>query len=50
MDNEDLNSWYLIQCKPNKNKLAINNLNRQGFETFYLMKETWIFLDGRLKI
>ncbi len=35
MDNEDLNSWYLIQCKPNKNKLAINNLNRQGFETFY---------------
>ena len=29
-----VNSWYILQFKPNSHQLAIKNLNQQGFETF----------------
>ena len=29
-----LTSWYIIQFKPNSHKIAVRNLQRQGFETF----------------
>lgn len=31
--------WYLIQFKPNSHRLAVQNLQRQGFETFLPMQE-----------
>lgn len=34
-----LNSWFLIQTKPNAHRLAERNLKRQGFETFLPLKE-----------
>ena len=27
--------WYLLQYKPNKQNIALENLQRQGFKTFY---------------
>ena len=27
-------SWYIVQFKPNCHKIAVRNLERQGFETF----------------
>ena len=32
-------SWYIVQFKPNSHKIAIGNLQRQGFETFLPMHE-----------
>lgn len=34
-----MNHWYLIQFKPNSNRLAERNLHRQGFETFLPMQK-----------
>ena len=34
-----MNHWYLIQFKPNSNRLAERNLYRQGFETFLPMQK-----------
>ena len=31
--------WYIVQFKPNSHKIAIRNLQRQGFETFLPMHE-----------
>ncbi len=31
--------WYLLQHKPNKQNIALENLKRQGFETFYPLLE-----------
>jgi transcriptional antiterminator RfaH len=32
-------SWYVVQLKPNSHKIALRNLQRQGFETFLPMHE-----------
>ena len=32
-------SWYIIGFKPNSHKIALRNLERQGFETFLPMHE-----------
>ena len=32
-------SWYIVQFKPNSHKIAVRNLERQGFETFLPMHE-----------
>ena len=32
-------SWYIVQFKPNSHKVAVHNLQRQGFETFLPMHE-----------
>ena len=32
-------SWYIVQFKPNSLKIAVRNLQRQGFETFLPMHE-----------
>ena len=32
-------SWYIVQFKPHSHKVAVRNLQRQGFETFLLMYE-----------
>ena len=32
-------SWYVVQFKPNSHKIAVRNLERQGFETFLPMHE-----------
>ena len=32
-------SWYIVQFKPNSHKIAVRNLQRQGFETFLPMYE-----------
>ena len=31
--------WYLAQIKPNSHRIAVRNLNRQGFKTFLPMYE-----------
>ena len=31
--------WYLVQYKPNSHRLAVRNLQRQGFETFLPLQE-----------
>ena len=31
--------WYTVQFKPNSHKIAVRNLQRQGFETFLPMHE-----------
>ena len=31
--------WYIVQFKPNSHKIAVRNLERQGFETFVPMHE-----------
>jgi len=35
----DTNSWYVVQFKPNSHKIAVRNLQRQGFDTFLPMHE-----------
>ena len=32
-------SWYIVQFKPNSHKIAVRNLERQGFDTFLPMHE-----------
>ena len=32
-------SWYIVQFKPNSHKIAVRNLQRQGFEIFLPMHE-----------
>ena len=32
-------SWYIVQVKPNSHKIAVRNLQRQGFDTFLPMHE-----------
>ena len=32
-------AWYIVQFKPNSHKIAVRNLERQGFETFLPMHE-----------
>ena len=39
MTSSDTNSWYIVQFKPNSHKIAVRNLQRQGFETFLPMHE-----------
>ena len=39
MCNERENLWYLVQFKPNCQRLAELNLNRQGFKTFTPLQE-----------
>ena len=42
MTPSDTNSWYIVQFKPNSHKIAVRNLQRQGFETFLPTHEvTW---------
>ena len=31
--------WYLVQCKPNAAKIAVHNLENQGFGTFLPLQE-----------
>jgi transcriptional antiterminator RfaH len=39
MTSSDTLSWYIVQLKPNSHKIAVRNLQRQGFETFLPMHE-----------
>ena len=39
MTSSDTLSWYIVQFKPNSHKIALRNLQRQGFETFLPMHE-----------
>ena len=39
MTSSDTPSWYIVQFKPNSHKIAVRNLQRQGFETFLPMHE-----------
>ena len=39
MTPSDTNSWYIVQFKPNSHKIAVRNLQRQGFDTFLPMHE-----------
>ena len=39
MTASDTLSWYIVQFKPNSHKIAVRNLQRQGFETFLPMHE-----------
>ena len=32
-------SWYIVQFKPNRHKIAVRNLKQQGFDTFLPMHE-----------
>ena len=41
--------WYLLQHKPNKQNIAIENLKRQGFETFYPLLENTKRTNSRFK-
>ena len=41
--------WYLLQHKPNKQNIAIENLKRQGFETFYPLLENTKRTDSKFK-
>ena len=34
-----MQQWHLIQFKPNSHRLAVRNLQRQGFKTFLPMQE-----------
>ena len=34
-----IKSWFILQYKPNAHRLALRNLQRQGFETFLPMQE-----------
>ena len=34
-----IKSWFLLQYKPNSHQLALRNLHRQGFETFFPMQD-----------
>ena len=39
MTSANTTSWYIVQFKPNSHKIAVLNLQRQGFETFLPMHE-----------
>ena len=39
MTSSDTTSWYIVQFKPNSLKIAVRDLQRQGFETFLPMHE-----------
>ena len=39
MNLSNTTSWYAVQFKPNSHKIAVRNLERQGFETFLPMHE-----------
>ena len=39
MTRSNTTSWYIVQFKPNSHKIALRNLQRQGFETFLPMHE-----------
>ena len=41
--------WYLIQHKPNKQNIALENLKRQGFESFYPLLENTKRINSRFK-
>ena len=41
--------WYLLQHKPNKQNIALENLKRQGFETFYPLLENTKRTNARFK-
>ena len=41
--------WYLLQHKPNKQNIALENLKRQGFETFYPLLEYTKRTNSRFK-
>ena len=41
--------WYLLQHKPNKQNIALENLKRQGFETFYPLLENTKRANSRFK-
>ena len=34
-----MKQWHLLQFKPNSHRLAVRNLQRQGFETFLPLQE-----------
>jgi transcriptional antiterminator RfaH len=34
-----MKQWHLVQFKPNSHRLAVENLQRQGFETFLPLQE-----------
>ena len=42
-------NWYLLQHKPNKQNIALENLKRQGFETFYPLLECTKRTNSRFK-
>lgn len=39
MNSLNTHSWYIVQFKPNSHKIAVRNLQQQGFETFLPMHE-----------
>ena len=39
MTSTDILAWYIVQFKPNSHKIAVRNLQRQGFETFLPIHE-----------
>ena len=39
MTSSDTLSWYIVQFNPNSHKMAVRNLQRQGFETFLPIHE-----------
>ena len=39
MTSANIPSWYIVQFKPNSHKIAVRNLERQGFDTFLPMHE-----------
>ncbi len=41
--------WYLLQHKPNKQNIALENLKRQGFETFFPLLEITKRSNSRFK-
>ena len=41
--------WYLLQHKPNKQNIALENLKRQGFETFYPFFDKTVRTKSRFK-
>ena len=45
----NINNWYLLQHKPNKQKIALDNLKRQGFETFYPLFEQTRKINSKFK-
>ena len=41
--------WYLLQHKPSKQNIALKNLKRQGFKTFYPLLENTKRTNSRFK-
>ena len=48
-DKINLYKWYLLQHKPNKQNIALENLKRQGFKTFYPLLENTKRTNSRFK-